>query len=403
MAPLGVFLGYSSGLGTSALVEAARTVVADFGGVALEPGASPDLPLTEQCRRMIRESDLYVGVLGSAYGPELPDEPVSYAEFEYRTAVEIGVPRVVFLLADDRSSDRRQREFREFVVATAPTTEVASARELADALTPALDGVADRSGRRARRPLLVLHCGGAVGLAEAVAAALGVPARPVADPDVRSFVDGTESALILHHGGPLTPPESFGVGYALGHLGRRALVLTTGPVGMLAGLGVPVQPWSGEAGEAADLARSALGQGDERLPNCYISYAREDAPFVRRLRDDLADAGFSTWTESANIRAGEWFPESINAALDRADSFVVVQSRHSADSQWIEYEIRQALTPRAERRVVPVLVDPDPGVVHPLLRARTAVDFTGWSDETRYRRALRRLVRGLAIRSGVDR
>ncbi|MEV0677618.1 TIR domain-containing protein [Actinosynnema sp. NPDC050436] len=400
MVALRVFLSLPRGPGSAAVADAARAAIAGSGNSVVETAAS-DLPPEEQCRRMLRECDAYVGVLGSAYGPVLRGEPVSHAEFEYRTAGEIGVPRLVFLLSGDpEPGEDRQRAFRELVSATSPATVVGSARELADALPAALDAVAGRRGVAGRHRLLVLHCGGALGLAEAVAAELGVPARPVAHPDVQSSVDGTESALVLHHGGPLTPPESFGVGYALGHLGDRVLVLSTGPTTMLGSLGIPVRPWSGDPHDAARLARSALGHHVTGLPECFIAHAPEDAPFARRLGADLVDAGFALSPDLSELPPGTLIAQAIADAVSRADFVLAVLSRDALPDEWDQHDYAGTPLP-----LVPVLLDGDARRAwsEGPLSDRQAVDFTGWSDETEYRRALRRLVRALAIRTGADR
>jgi hypothetical protein len=60
--------------------------------------------------------------------------------------------------------------------------------------------------------------------------------------------------------------------------------------------------------------------------NVFVSYAREDQPFVRRLAETLSERGKRTWVDWADIPStAEWMTE-IRDAIDAANTFVVVLS-----------------------------------------------------------------------------
>ena len=72
-------------------------------GVAMESYvAAPDSPM-EQCLRDVAESDLYIGVFAWRYGYIPPDQDASITELEYRQAVRLGKPTLIFVLSEDAS------------------------------------------------------------------------------------------------------------------------------------------------------------------------------------------------------------------------------------------------------------------------------------------------------------
>lgn len=64
-------------------------------------GAAPGTPL-ENCLRWVRESDVYLGILGMRYGSREPTTNLSFTELEYDEAVKLGLPRLVYVLDEKR-------------------------------------------------------------------------------------------------------------------------------------------------------------------------------------------------------------------------------------------------------------------------------------------------------------
>ena len=90
----------------------------------------------------------------------------------------------------------------------------------------------------------------------------------------------------------------------------------------------------------------------------FVSYARQDQAFVRRLTEALAERGKRAWVDWADIPpTAEWMAE-IRAAIDAADTYVVVLSPSSIGSKVCAAELDAALT--ANKRIVPVLAVPVP-------------------------------------------
>ena len=104
----------------------------------------------------------------------------------------------------------------------------------------------------------------------------------------------------------------------------------------------------------------------------FLSYARADEVFARRLAAALEHAGYTIWWD-ALIEGGAAFGRSIADALESADAVLVLWSRTSVDSDWVKDEAAQG---RERHRLIPLSVD---GTPPPLgFRQYQVIDLARW-------------------------
>lgn len=88
-------------------------------------------------------------------------------------------------------------------------------------------------------------------------------------------------------------------------------------------------------------------------PDVFVSYAREDADFVRRLTAALAERDKSAWVDWQDIPpTAEWLAE-VYAGIEAADAFVAVISPDSLASDVCALELEHAI--EHNKRFVPLL------------------------------------------------
>lgn len=408
--------------------------------------ASEEAP-ADVCRREVSRSDIYVGLFGFRYGPMVPGGSSSYQELEYRTALEAGIPLLLFMLGDDAvvpvtfvdsdlESLQRQRAFRQRLRQSSVKGDFSTPEQLESQVMQSLVRLRDPAPRPDRRTVMILCDDQTQNLGMLLARELA----PESGVDVQllglsSSPDGggverlltrladVDLALILPSDNELAS-EWFEIGAVAGALGaeRTMLVVPEGPSGLGMQTKLPVlrlRLTGNQVAEARFAAAEALtrllamDQRSQARPgfySCFLSYVAEDADFVARLYADLQDAGIPCWFDRADIRPGEFWRQDLTRAIAGQDKVLVVLSRNSLRSRWVEREIARAAQLEDDRnrailfpiRLDDAVFDEESGWARELAQQRQIGDFTRWRDEASYRSALRRLVRNLTISVASD-
>ena len=105
--------------------------------------------------------------------------------------------------------------------------------------------------------------------------------------------------------------------------------------------------------------RSLVGKPIEYY-SCFISYSSKDDAFARRLYADLQSNNVRCWFAPEELKWGEKIRPGIDEAIRLNDKLLLILSKHSVASGWVEHEVKTALAKeRKEKRAVlfPVRLD----------------------------------------------
>ena len=126
------------------------------------------------------------------------------------------------------------------------------------------------------------------------------------------------------------------------------------------------------------IVRAQRAEATSLAVKVFISHSSQDKPWVRRLVDDLERHGVSVWLDERRMRIGDSIVGEINRALRAADRLIIVLSRHSVASAWVDNELEYALMAEKKRsggmRILPIRLDDCE--IPPLLRGRLYADFS---------------------------
>jgi uncharacterized protein YjbI with pentapeptide repeats len=143
--------------------------------------------------------------------------------------------------------------------------------------------------------------------------------------------------------------------------------------------------------------------------SCFISYSHEDENFARRLHADLQALGIRAWFAPHDLRAGERIQDQLNAAIRAHDKLILILSRESTGSRWVQYEVEKALSIESESQravLFPLTLDDALfQIAEPwaeALKQRFVLDFSRWRDEQPYMSALSHLAKALTLTAASE-
>jgi hypothetical protein len=175
----------------------------------------------------------------------------------------------------------------------------------------------------------------------------------------------------------------------------RAIRRADLPSAFLMGCGLPV--------ELRDYLPSLLDNASIARYSCFVSYSSVDDAFVERLHKDLQSAGIRCWFAPVEMRAGDRIRSRLDEAISLSEKLLVVLSRSSVDSQYVEEEVEAALEKERQKqqtvllplRIDRAIFDRPTGWTSYIRRTRHISDFSFWKDWSAYREAFEKLVRDI--------
>lgn len=92
----------------------------------------------------------------------------------------------------------------------------------------------------------------------------------------------------------------------------------------------------------------------------FISYSRKDADFVDKLSYALIENNVKVWKDDMKMVAGDLLSHRIRAGIEGASYFLIVLSKNSLASKWVQEEINEALVRETEQKgivIIPIVLD----------------------------------------------
>lgn len=133
----------------------------------------------------------------------------------------------------------------------------------------------------------------------------------------------------------------------------------------------------------------------KKQPSIFLSHSSEDKAFVASLAADMRDANVRVWQDEAEIKVGDSLIDKIERGISESDYLGVVLSVSSVASEWVQREVRTALTQEIAGRsvrVLPLVIDDVE--IPPFLLDKLYLDFR---EEGLYQAQLQRLLDRLGV------
>ena len=140
--------------------------------------------------------------------------------------------------------------------------------------------------------------------------------------------------------------------------------------------------------------------------SCFISYSSKDEALAKRLHADLQDKGVRCWFAPEDLKIGDKLRVRIDEAIRTYEKLLLLLSKHSMASTWVENEVETAFDKENERGGKPVLfpirldtavMESKIGWAAAIRRTRYVGDFSNWKNHDEYQKGLERLLRDLQI------
>jgi hypothetical protein len=139
------------------------------------------------------------------------------------------------------------------------------------------------------------------------------------------------------------------------------------------------------------------------VASCFISYSSKDEQFAAKLYADLQESKVPCFYAPKDLKIGSIIRDSIEQAVHVHDRLLIILSKNSISSMWVEHEVEAALErERAENRIILFPITLDDAVMSSrkgwaanLRRQRHIGDFRRWEDRREYSASFQKLLAGL--------
>jgi TIR domain/Pentapeptide repeats (8 copies) len=139
--------------------------------------------------------------------------------------------------------------------------------------------------------------------------------------------------------------------------------------------------------------------------SCFISYSSKDQNFADQMHSQMRNKQLRVWLATEDLKIGDRFRSTIDEAIRLYDKLLLVLSKDSVDSPWVEAEVESAFEKeRKQKRTVlfPIRLDntameTTQAWAADIRRTRHIGDFTNWRKHDEFEKAFARLLRDLKM------
>jgi hypothetical protein len=135
----------------------------------------------------------------------------------------------------------------------------------------------------------------------------------------------------------------------------------------------------------------------------FISYSHVDTPFVEKLETHLLGKGIRFWRDVHNATAGR-LETQIDRAMRQNPSVLLVLSKNSTTSDWVEHEAllaRQLEKEIGKDVLCPIALDNSwktakwPARLMEQIKEYNILDYSNWNDGQAFNQVFNKMISGL--------
>jgi hypothetical protein len=102
-----------------------------------------------------------------------------------------------------------------------------------------------------------------------------------------------------------------------------------------------------------------LERNSKQGPQVFVSYASVDRAAAKTIVEGLRLRNLNVWLDADELRPGDHWAESIRTAISASSYFLLLLSKHSVHSSWMDQEVDAVLKELQSRDItfIPVLLE----------------------------------------------
>ncbi|WP_313001834.1 toll/interleukin-1 receptor domain-containing protein [Chryseobacterium gleum] len=128
----------------------------------------------------------------------------------------------------------------------------------------------------------------------------------------------------------------------------------------------------------------------------FVSHSSTDKPFARKLIKELShETGSSFWFDENEISVGDNIQETITENLKISDYLLLIISKNSSISEWVNLEINQFMGFKNGKNIIPIILSKEHTFQKPIDTSIKQLKYLDFSDNNKWQENILELKRKL--------